>query len=88
MIRYRYKDKRNGNSPKELKMKYTVKYRKQKHDAFANVGEIRKATRGKFAGTSVFRDRIFDTYEEAESVRKVYAEKFGEENTKITERKG
>ena len=87
MIRYKY-DKGNGNSPKELKMKYTVKYRKQKHDAFSNVGEIRKATRGKFAGTSVFRDRIFDTYEEAESVRKVYAEKFGEENTKITERKG
>lgn len=87
MIIYRY-DKGKGNNPKELKMKYTVKYRKQKHDAFANVGEIRKATRGKFAGTSVFRDRIFDTYEEAESVRKVYAEKFGEENTKITERKG
>ena len=69
-------------------MKYIVKYRKQKHDAFANVGEVRKAARGKFAGTSVFRDRIFNTYEEAESVRKVYAEKFGEENTKITERKG
>ena len=63
-------------------MKYTVKYRKQKHDAFANVGEIRKETCGKFAGTSVFRDRIFDTYEEAESVRKVYAEKFGEETAK------
>ena len=58
-------------------MKYTVKYRKQKHDAFANVGEIRKATRGKFAGTSVFRDIIFDTYEEAESVRKEYALKYG-----------
>ena len=70
------------------KMKYTVKYRKQKHDAFANVGEIYKATRGEFAGTAVFRDRIFNTYEEAESVRKVYAEKFGAENTKITERKG
>ena len=69
-------------------MKYTVKYRKQKHDAFANVGEVCKATRGKFAGTLVFRDRIFNTYEEAESVRKVYAEEFGEENTKITERKG
>ena len=69
-------------------MKYTVKYRKQKRDAFANVGEIHKATRGKFAGTSIFRDRIFNTYEEAESVRRVYAEKFGEENTKITERKG
>lgn len=69
-------------------MKYTVKYRKQKNEAFANVGEIRKATRGKFAGTFVFRDSIFDTYEEAENVRKVYAEKFGEENTKITERKG
>ena len=69
-------------------MKYIVKYRKQKRDAFANVGEIHKATRGKFSGTSVFRDRIFNTFEEAESVRKVYAEKFGEENTKITERKG
>ena len=68
-------------------MKYTVKYRKQKHDAFANVGEIQKATRGKFAGTSIFRDRIFNTYEDAEKVRKVYAEKYGEENTKITERK-
>lgn len=31
--------KQEGNSPKELKMKYTVKYRKQKQDAFANVGE-------------------------------------------------
>ncbi len=69
-------------------MKYTVKYRIQKSDAFANVGEIHKATRGKFAGTLVFRDRIFNTFEEAESVRKVYAEKFGEENAKITERKG
>lgn len=87
MVKYHCK-KRKGNSPRELEMKYTVKYRKQKHDAFANVGEVCKATRGKFAGTSVFRDRIFNTYEEAESVRKVYAEKFGEENTKITERKG
>ena len=69
-------------------MKYTVKYRTQKNNAFANVGDIIKAARGKFAGTSVFRDRIFDTYEEAESVRKEYALKYGEENTKITERKG
>ena len=69
-------------------MNYIVKYRKQKRDAFANVGEIHRAMRGKFAGTLVFRDRTFDTFEEAESVRKVYAEKFGEENTKITERKG
>ena len=69
-------------------MKYTVKYRKQKHDAFANVVEIRRAKGGKFAGDLVFRDRIFDTYEEAESVRKEYALKYGEENTKITERKG
>lgn len=69
-------------------MKYVVKYRKQKRDSFANVGEIRRATRGKFAGALVFRDRLFNTYEEAESIRKVYAEKFGEENTKITDRKG
>lgn len=69
-------------------MKYTVKYRKQKHDTFANVGEICKATRGKFAGSLVFKDSIFNTYEEAENVRKIYAEKYGEENTKIIERKG
>lgn len=69
-------------------MKYTVKYRTQKRNAFANVGEVHEATRGKFKGTLIFRDTIFNTYEEAESVRKVYAEKYGEENTKITERKG
>lgn len=69
-------------------MKYTVKYRKNNRDPFANIGDVCKATRGKFAGTLIFRDRIFNTYEEAESVRKVYAAKFGEENTKITERKG
>lgn len=68
-------------------MKYTVKYRKQKHDAFANVGETIKATRGKFKGTLIFKDKIFNTYEEAEKVREIYAKKFGEENTKITERK-
>ena len=69
-------------------MKYTVKYRTQKHNAFGNVGETYKATRGKFKGALIFRDTIFNTYEEAESVRKAYAEKYGEENTKITERKG
>ena len=69
-------------------MKYTVKYRKQKHCAFANVGEIRKASRGKFAGTSVVRDRISEKRREAEKVRRIDAEKFGGENTKITERKG
>lgn len=68
-------------------MKYVVKYRKGKHDAFANVGEVCKATRGKFAGTWVFRDAIFNTYEEAEKVQKEYAKEWGEENTKITERK-
>lgn len=69
-------------------MKYTVKYRTKKNNPFANVGDIIKATRGKFAGSYVFRDRIFDTYEETERVRKEYALKYGEENTKITERKG
>lgn len=68
-------------------MRYIVKYRRSKRDPFANVGEIQQATRGKFAGTFVFRDKIFVTFEEAESVRKSYAEKFGEENTKIKERK-
>lgn len=69
-------------------MKYTVKYRKQKNDSFANVGEIVKATRGKFKGTNVFKDKIFNTYEEAEEIRKKYAKIYGEENTKITERRG
>lgn len=68
-------------------MKFTVKYRENKHCAFANVGDLCKATRGKFKGTLVFRDRIFCTIEEAEHVRKEYAEKYGDENVKITERR-
>lgn len=69
-------------------MSYTVKYRRGKHDAFANVGEICIATRGKFSGSPIFRDSIFVTFEDAEKVRKEYAAKYGDENTKITERKG
>lgn len=69
-------------------MKYIVKYRNNKHIPYANASEVCKATRGKFKGTTISRDIIFDTYEEAEKVRKIYAEKYGEENTKITERKG
>ena len=69
-------------------MKFTVKYRENKHCAFANVGSLCKPTRGKFKGTNIFKDLIFDTYEEAEKVKKIYAEKYGEENTKITEKKG
>ena len=68
-------------------MKFTVKYRENKHCAFANVGSLCKATRGKFKGTLIFRDRIFYTREEAEHVLKEYAEKYGAENVKITERK-
>ena len=68
-------------------MKFTVKYRENKHCAFANVGSLCKATRGKFKGSLIFRDRIFYTREEAEQVRKEYAEKYGGENVKITERK-
>ena len=68
-------------------MKFTVKYRENKHCAFANVGSLCKATRGKFKGTLIFRDRIFCTREEAEQVQKEYAEKYGDENVKITERR-
>ena len=68
-------------------MKFTVKYRENKHCAFANVGSLCKATRGKFKGTLIFRDRIFCTREEAEHVLKEYAEKYGAENVKIAERR-
>ena len=68
-------------------MKFTVKYRENKHCAFANVGSLCKATRGKFKGTLIFRDRIFYTREEAEHVLKEYAEKYGAENVKIAERR-
>ena len=68
-------------------MRFTVKYRENKHCAFANVGSLCKATRGKFKGTLIFRDAIFCTMEEAEHVRKEYAEKYGVENVKITERR-
>lgn len=68
-------------------MKFTVKYRENKQCAFANVGNLCKATRGKFKGSLIFRDAIFCTMEEAEQVRKEYAEKYGVENVKITERR-
>lgn len=68
-------------------MKYVVKYRKGKGDAFKNAGTIVKATRGRFKGSNVWRDSLFDTYEEAEVIRKKYALTYGEENTKIAERK-
>lgn len=68
-------------------MKFTVKYRENKHCAFANVGSLCKATRGKFKGSLIFRDSIFCTREEAEHVLKEYAEKYGDENVKITERR-
>lgn len=68
-------------------MKFTVKYRENKQSAFANVGDLCKATRGKFKGSLIFRDRIFCTREEAERVQKEYAEKYGIENVKITERR-
>lgn len=68
-------------------MKFTVKYRENKHCAFANVGNLCKATRGKFKGALIFRDAIFCTMEEAEQVRKEYAEKYGVENVKIAERR-
>lgn len=70
-----------------IKMKYIVKYRKIKHYPFVNYCETRKATRGKFKGGLILRDVLFDTREQAEEVRKAYAEKFGEENAKIVERK-
>lgn len=79
--------KKASKAEKEKKMKFTVKYRENKHCAFANVGSLCKATRGKFKGSLVFRDRIFYTLEEAELVRKEYAEKYGDENVKITERR-
>ena len=79
---------RNGIKRHEVtKMKFTVKYRENKHCAFANVGSLCKATRGKFKGTLIFRDRIFCTREEAEHVLKEYAEKYGVENVKIAERR-
>ena len=68
-------------------MKFTAKYRENKQCAFANVDNLCKATRGKFKGTLIFRDRIFCTREEAEHVLKEYAEKYGVENVKITERR-
>lgn len=68
-------------------MKYVVKIRRNKRDTFANVSERYTAERGKFKGCIVSRDRLFDSYEDAEVVRKQYAERFGEENTKIGERK-
>ena len=55
-------------------MKFTVKYRENKHCAFANVGNLCKATRGKFKGTLIFRDRIFCTREEDEHVLKEYVD--------------
>lgn len=77
----------NGEARKEgMKMKYIVKYRKNKHYPFVNYCETRKATRGKFKGGLTLRDVAFDTREQAEEVRKAYAEKFGEENAKIVER--
>ena len=79
---------RNGINDMRLQtMKFTVKYRENKHCTFANVGSLCKATRGKFKGTLIFRDRIFCTREEAEHVLKEYAEKYGVENVKITERR-
>lgn len=68
-------------------MKYVVKYRTNKHDNFRNVMEWYTPTRGKFKGMRASRDKVFDSYEEAEIVRKKYALRFGEENTKITARK-
>lgn len=68
-------------------MKYVVKYRPHKRYPFRNVVEGYTATRGKFKGYKMSRDRLFDTMEEAEDVRKRYAVRYGEENTKISERK-
>ena len=79
--------RRGINDMRYQKMKFTVKYRENKQCAFANVGSLCKATRGKFKGTLIFRDRIFCTREEAEHVLKEYAEKYGDENVKITERR-
>lgn len=70
-------------------MKFVVKFRKphgSRH--FQNVVEKYTITRGERAGRTDIRDRLFDTYEEAEEVRKCYAIMFGEQNTKIVERKG
>lgn len=69
-------------------MKYVVKFRKphgSRH--FQNVVEKYTITRGERAGRTDIRDRLFDTYEEAEEIRKLYAEICGEKNTKIAERK-
>lgn len=72
---------------KDFEMKYVVKYRPRKQYPFRNVMEGYTATRGRFKGYKMSRDRLFDTIEDAEEVRKRYAERYGEENTKIGERK-
>lgn len=68
-------------------MKYIVKYRHGKNDPFKNVMEEYVPTRGRFKGMRASRDRIFESYDDAEIVRKKYALHYGEENTKIAERK-